>query len=248
MAGEAAEYYHEGANDLLIGNDIVRGPGALRYMDGLPRDGRSIDSLHDSYDGLDVHYSSGQSDSISKTIAVSEDDPDYCAAAGRVYHNQWIEQVQIGNVDRTSRASAYSDFTGDVIAATTASSLPVVLSHGPANSLYLKYWRVWADLNRDGDFNDSGEKLLERDSTGSPPVSGTITIPAEAVEGHTRLRVALSLSGYPAPCGMFKTGEAEDYTLAIAEAAAVPLKHSSWSQFVASFRIVVFTNGDSTKA
>ena len=68
------------------------------------------------------------------------------AAAGRAYQIQWIAKVQVGNVNRASQASGYSDFSADIIEAPLAAALPVVLSHGPANSLYLKYWRVWADL------------------------------------------------------------------------------------------------------
>ncbi len=59
MAGEAAEYYHEGSNDFLVGDDIVKGPGAFRYMDDPPKDGWSLDSINDYYDGLPVHFSSG---------------------------------------------------------------------------------------------------------------------------------------------------------------------------------------------
>ncbi|WKE63924.1 M4 family metallopeptidase [Gallaecimonas kandeliae] len=59
MAGEAVEYYMKGSNDWMVGADIFKGSGALRYMDQPSRDGTSIDNAADYYDGLDVHYSSG---------------------------------------------------------------------------------------------------------------------------------------------------------------------------------------------
>lgn len=60
MAGEAAEFFMTGQNDFLVGESIFKQPGgALRYMDDPSRDGLSIDSINDYYDGLDVHYSSG---------------------------------------------------------------------------------------------------------------------------------------------------------------------------------------------
>ncbi|WP_417763914.1 M4 family metallopeptidase [Shewanella sp.] len=59
MAGEAAEYYMKGENDWMVGAEIFKGTGALRYMDLPSRDGMSIDSADDYYNGLDVHYSSG---------------------------------------------------------------------------------------------------------------------------------------------------------------------------------------------
>ncbi len=59
MAGEAAENYMHGSNDWLVGAEIFKGNGALRYMDQPTRDGRSIDHAADMTSNLDVHYSSG---------------------------------------------------------------------------------------------------------------------------------------------------------------------------------------------
>jgi len=59
MAGEAAEFYMRGSNDWAIGYDIVKGSGALRYMDTPTADGRSIGHATDYVAGMDVHYSSG---------------------------------------------------------------------------------------------------------------------------------------------------------------------------------------------
>lgn len=59
MAGEAAEFYMKGSNDWLVGKDILKGNGALRYMNNPTQDGRSIDNQSNYYSGMDVHYSSG---------------------------------------------------------------------------------------------------------------------------------------------------------------------------------------------
>lgn len=59
MAGEAAEYYMRGSNDWMVGYDIFKGNGALRYMDDPTKDGRSIGHASDYTSGMDVHYSSG---------------------------------------------------------------------------------------------------------------------------------------------------------------------------------------------
>jgi vibriolysin len=59
MAGEAAEFYSTGSNDFLVGADIFKGNGALRYMANPPADGISIDNAANYYNGMDVHYSSG---------------------------------------------------------------------------------------------------------------------------------------------------------------------------------------------
>ena len=59
MAGEAAEYYMKGSNDFLVGADIFKGTGALRYMNNPPQDGGSIDNAANYTSSMDVHYSSG---------------------------------------------------------------------------------------------------------------------------------------------------------------------------------------------
>ncbi len=59
IAGEAAEFFNTGRNDFLVGADIFKSPGALRYMANPTRDGRSIDHARDFRSGLDNHFSSG---------------------------------------------------------------------------------------------------------------------------------------------------------------------------------------------
>jgi len=59
MGGEATEYYWKGSNDFLVGAEIFKGSGALRYMCNPTQDGASIDNAANYTSSLDVHYSSG---------------------------------------------------------------------------------------------------------------------------------------------------------------------------------------------
>jgi Zn-dependent metalloprotease len=59
MAGEAAENYMNGTNDFLVGAQIFKSSGALRYMQDPTLDGRSIGHASNYTSGMDVHYSSG---------------------------------------------------------------------------------------------------------------------------------------------------------------------------------------------
>ncbi len=59
IAGEAAEYYMKGKVDWVVGADIFKSTGGLRYFDTPSKDGKSIDDASEYYDGLNVHYSSG---------------------------------------------------------------------------------------------------------------------------------------------------------------------------------------------
>jgi Zn-dependent metalloprotease len=59
MAGEATENFMKGTNDFLVGPEIFKATGALRYMANPTQDGRSIDHASKFTSSLDVHLSSG---------------------------------------------------------------------------------------------------------------------------------------------------------------------------------------------
>lgn len=59
IAGEAAEFFMKGTNDFLVGSEIFKSNGALRYFEDPTQDGRSIGHADDYTSGMDVHYSSG---------------------------------------------------------------------------------------------------------------------------------------------------------------------------------------------
>lgn len=59
MAAQAAEFYSLGKNSWEIGPEIVKGSGALRYMDEPTKDGRSISHMKNYNDSLNVHLTSG---------------------------------------------------------------------------------------------------------------------------------------------------------------------------------------------
>lgn len=59
IAGEAAEYYMRGSVDWVVGSDIFKSSGGLRYFDTPSKDGSSIDHASQYYSGIDVHHSSG---------------------------------------------------------------------------------------------------------------------------------------------------------------------------------------------
>ena len=71
IAGEAAEYYMKGTNDFLVGADIFKATGALRYMANPPQDGSSIGNAANYTAGMDVHYSSGVYNKAFYTLATT---------------------------------------------------------------------------------------------------------------------------------------------------------------------------------
>jgi vibriolysin len=71
IAGEAAEYFNKGTNDFLVGADIFKASGALRYMANPPQDGNSIGNAANFVNGMDVHYSSGVYNKAFYTLATT---------------------------------------------------------------------------------------------------------------------------------------------------------------------------------
>ncbi len=69
IAGEAAEFYDRSSNDFLVGQEIFKSSGALRYMCNPTQDGGSIDNAANYTSGLDVHYSSGVYNKAFCTLA-----------------------------------------------------------------------------------------------------------------------------------------------------------------------------------
>lgn len=77
-------------------------------------------------------------------------------------------------------------------------------------------FRVWVDWNQDGEF-DAADEVAFQSNAYSASHSGSFTIPADAVEGTTRMRIVshwLSSNGSVDPCEVdFEYGEFEDYTV-----------------------------------
>jgi len=78
---------------------------------------------------------------------------------------------------------------------------------------------VWIDYNNDGDFLDVGEKIYSIATADRTTRTASITVPATASVGSTRMRVGTS-PNMPAAyngCGAIgSVGEVEDYTVTIA--------------------------------
>ena len=79
---------------------------------------------------------------------------------------------------------------------------------------------MWADLNRDGDFDDAGELLYQGAS--DKEIYTSFKIPSSVPTGRTRMRVSMSWGEYPPSCGEFDYGEVEDYTMYIMPILTTP--------------------------
>ncbi len=160
----------------------------------------------------------------------------YCAASaeGSVDFDldERIVNVSFSNINNASANAApvapaytfYSALTGNVsIGQSYTLSVNVntnTLTTGWSENQVL----AWIDFNQDLDFDDAGEQVLISTIEALDIYSGSVTIPAGAVIGTTRMRIRLhdthDGSGYinvfnDTPCGVASYGEIEDYVLNI---------------------------------
>ncbi len=73
IAAAAAEYYTTGKNTWQLGSTIMKGDGALRYMDNPKKDGMSLDNMKDYHQGeTDPHLLGGVFNKAFYLIATSK--------------------------------------------------------------------------------------------------------------------------------------------------------------------------------
>ena len=152
---------------------------------------------------------------VERSFVVSEAPPNgnYCGAQGDQPWLEWIERVEFGSIDHTSFKEQYGDNTSISTGAALGETLTLQITPAYSWQVFDEYFRAWIDFNRDFDFSDPGEMVLEAIGTG--PVSANVTIPAGALTGATRLRVSMKRDVFPSPCGNFLIGEVQDYTVVI---------------------------------
>lgn len=157
--------------------------------------------------------------------------PSHCAAAGTNLSDDWISFVGFNTISNSTGSTAYSNFTGISTTVNRGASytLSVTVSK---NSGWNQCVRAYIDWNRNGLFTDSGELYELGCSTANPQnTSLSITVPAGATLGNTRMRIYETYAGVPAAdgCGTLTYSEVEDYTLNVVGANTVCSPSYTWS-------------------
>ncbi len=148
----------------------------------------------------------------------------YCQSGGLDASEEWIANLTLSTINNTttSNGTGYSDEIANSTILMRETSYPISLSPGFQSTLYDEYFTVWIDLNQDGDFDDVGELVFDAGATSQVTVTGSITIPAAAPLGTTRMRVAMKWSAQSTPCEVFDYGEVEDYCVTIRNSCEEP--------------------------
>ncbi len=153
-------------------------------------------------------------------------EPEYCdaratqVAPSTTFTN--IDSVVFNTIDNGPTGhSGYSDFTNLYTPVSRGSNYTIEVSEdpGPFNDDRLL---VWIDLNKDGDFEDAGEKVVDTQGNNFGgnfgTFGGSFNIPSNASLGVTRMRIRMNNPAGTSnitPCGDNTLGEVEDYNVVI---------------------------------
>lgn len=163
----------------------------------------------------------------------------YCSSNATSAADEEILNVTISTMNNSSTCSTtggpgsvqsmYSDYTTTVPAPILARTVnyPFSVQVGTCGGNFGNVTKVYIDFNQNGSFSDPGETIYNPTAAATGPnlVSGTVTIPATATLGLTRMRVVTvetSVITSVNPCGTYTWGETEDYFVEIVAAPTCP--------------------------
>lgn len=148
---------------------------------------------------------------------------DYCDSQGNNSSKGHIQSVQIGNQLHTSGNNGGYYHNNTCIDLEAGEKFKLIVTPGWSSFRYLAHYKIYMDFNGNGLFTDPGEYLGKAKSSGV--IAGNLGIPSSAKPGLTRMRIAMSLTGYPEPCGAYYYGETEDHCVNILGATSLsPIK------------------------
>ncbi len=167
--------------------------------------------------------SSAFSSTFSFTTEQEQGSSGYCSSSGQNASIEWISRVSVGTLNRNSgNDGGYFDATAmssDVPRSRSQTLIHRASFSGAARTLY---WRMWLDLNQDGDFDDQGELLASRFTNSNSDLYTTFVIPTTALLGPTRMRIQAKYNAYGNPCETFANGEVEDFTINVTNLFGLP--------------------------
>lgn len=150
----------------------------------------------------------------------------YCTNNATDAVDEWIASVVIDNwTSTTGNDGGYGNYTNGGTSALTldiGSTYNTTLTPAWGGQQYDEQFKIWIDLDQNGIF-DAGDLVYDQGVATQAAATGTITIPANAVVGSTRMRVQMAYIGggqtvFPDVCGSFTWGEVEDYCIELVPA------------------------------
>ncbi len=213
-------------------DESIDSDGSISSWDWSFGDGTSSDSQNPSYSysssgtytvELTVTDDDGATDTTSQDIVVEETGGSYSSVSGGdTSYGEYITNVQFNGINRDSGDDdGYGDHTDSVsnsLEPGETYELSVTMNTGG----YSDYVSVVIDWDQDYDLSDNQVIEVGYGSSDPETVSTTITVPSDAAEGQTRMRVMQAYNGYHTdPTVDQSYGETEDYTVSIGSSSTL---------------------------
>lgn len=162
-------------------------------------------------------YTYGETEDYSLNIGLGA--ITYCTSNATSTIDTEIENVNFNTINQSSmnNCSGFTDYTSVSTNVIKGQSYTLTVTTGDCDggSSYSRGIAAYMDWNLDGDFTDSGEQLFLQANGSTATASASITIPAGATSGNTRLRIVCTEGGVTSPCGTYTYGETEDYSVSV---------------------------------
>ena len=159
---------------------------------------------------------SGASNTVTVTTLAVVNTVTYCASTSNSTADEKIGKVVFGTINNTSTGTAgYENFTSLSTNVNRSSGYAITITPKWTSTVYSEGYAVWIDYNGNGLFTDAGELVFSKATSTGTTATGTITIPATATLGATRMRVSMKYNGTPTSCETVSYGQVEDYTVNI---------------------------------
>lgn len=170
----------------------------------------------------------------------------YCDAYGVNAAQEWIRQINFGLQANVSGSNnGYRDYSNKVTfigKIGETENVKLYASFPKQASFRGAYWSAWIDFNKNGIY-ETNERVIYTQSN-NPVVQTSVTIPDEVGTGLTKMRLAMSQSGYPDPCEIISHGEVEDYNILLTKGGLGGNKISlqADTHFEANWETTVYPN------
>jgi hypothetical protein len=186
----------------------------------------------------------GTATSTPLDVAMAPPNECYCDGVNFVYEVDPICHVVFSDIDNTSSSEiggtpAFEDFSSVVGHVYQSHSYDLTVT-GTTNAWDTYYANAFFDWDGNGIYETLWNLGSVTNDLCTTPMTTTITVPASAHVGLTRVRILFSgYSGPNDPCETYDEGQAEEYTLDVAENVGI-------EEFAERGTMAVFPNPAST--
>ena len=145
----------------------------------------------------------------------------YCTSVGGTLDGVTNVTFNTINNSTSGTAAGYTDYSATQSTNVTIGNSYTISVKINTGGNYTNYAKAWIDWNRDGVFSTTTEEYnlgtavnVTNGATSLSPL--TITVPAGAAIGTTRMRVSTQYNAAPTSCNASFDGEVEDYSIVVA--------------------------------